>query len=150
MGSQIVTKLEQARGKSELTGMRDVVTKTAKEHAKAAPEEMRAILSDHVRPVCELVAREAARGDRTALRIFFEVMGAIGAKGDMIQALVVAVGAQSPEHLKSAASIALDAEQVDDETAYVQALDFVTQYRRQNGLPALVEVDERYGEVPGA
>jgi len=149
MGSQIVTTSERNRGGGELVGMRGQFTATGKAHAKDHSEAMRAYLEPHIQKYCDMLLRGVDKGDRTAMRAFPEIMGVLGAKNDLVQALVVAVGAQSPEHLKSAASAALDAETVDEETAYAQALDFVQDYRRRMGLSPLVEVDERAGEVPG-
>ena len=151
MGSQIVTQVEATRVAGDLGGVRGAFRTTGQSHAKDYPEQMREHLAPHVKAYCDMLAQGALKGDRTCVRIFSDLMGDLGSKGDLIRALVISVGAASPEHLKAAASSALDAEAIDEPTAYAQALDFVHQYRREHGLPALVEVPvEDAGEVPGA
>lgn len=137
MGSQIVTTSEKNRRDAPFTGLRAEARSVGLEMAKDYPDEMRGLLSPHVKRFCDSIASDLT--DRTNKRLFAEIMGAVGAKNDLVQALVIAVGANSPEHLKSAASAALDAEAVDEETAYAQALEFVHDYRRRMGMPALVE-----------
>lgn len=151
MASQLVTNAEKNRGTSPLVGVRNEHVSVGKKLAEDYPEQMKALLAPHLTLWVEQTVVGLRLRDRTAMRVFPEIMGALGAKSDLIKALVISVGANSPEHLKSAASSALDAEQIDEPTAYAQALDFVRQYRREHGLPALVEVPvEEAGEVPGA
>jgi hypothetical protein len=148
----LVTRLEQRPGsEASLAGVRGAVTAVAKEHAGAYPEQMREYMAPKLKAFCDMIADEALSGDRTAKIIFAKTMGDIGAKDALVQALVAAVGARSVDHLKSAASVAIDAEEVDEEAAVAEALEMVQQYRRERGLPELIEAPvDTLGEVPGA
>jgi hypothetical protein len=116
----------------------------------AGPEQMRDHFAPGMAKFCKDELERAENGDRTARNIIARAMG--GANGDdFLKALVAAVGARSVDHLKSAASVAIDAEEVDEEAAVAEALEMVQQYRRERGLPELIEAPvDTNGEVPGA
>jgi len=149
VGSQLVTHRELHERPRETAGLGSALRATGLTHSSDEPEAMKSALKPHIKAYCDMLARNALQGDRTCVRLFAEIVGAVGSKADLVQALVLQVGAQSPEHLTRAASVALDAESVDEETAYAEALRFVNQYRREHGLPPFDD-DERQGEVPGA
>ena len=122
-----------------MVGLRSAIMPTGRAHAKSDPDTMRELLRPHIKAYCDMLASNALRGDRTCVRIFADLVGETGGKLELINALVVSVGANSTEHLRAAASSALDAETQDDETTYLEALGFVNDYRKRTGLPALVE-----------
>ena len=134
MTAQLVAAIDARGNAPALMGLRNQLKGESKALRQSYPDQMREHLASDVPEVCRVIAARAKAGDRTCVRLFTELMGDLGGKDAMVQALVIAVGAQSPDHLKSAAATALDAEQVDDATAYAQAKEFCLQYEREHGL----------------
>ena len=141
-------------------GFRATIMAAAATH----PEAMRRELAPHIPAYCEMLVADLkdreCTAHRTALIAFPQIMGAIGGKDDLVTALLLALGVKSQDEMQKLVGMSQQAMTADDETTWRNAEAFAQQYRREHGLPPLIEAgasvavemadDGRNGEVAGA
>lgn len=121
--------------------------------AEQAPQAMREYLAPYVPEYCESLLEAmrtphftTAKGDvvsnpahRTALGLIAQILKAIGAQVELTINLWQRLGVSDEMHARSMIDSALRASELDHETAWRLSEQFVQDYRRQHGLPELVE-----------
>jgi hypothetical protein len=124
-------------------GKRGIMRKTAAELASNAPNEMREHLAPYVGEFCEALMRDLRDPEsvahRTALGLYAQILGAVGGAMSLTVNLWQRFGAQDEGHAARLIGTALDAEGMDLDAAWRLSEQFVQDYRRQHGMPELVE-----------
>ena len=102
-------------------------------------EESQRYLRPFLPEYCEKVIEGCRKLDRTCMTIYAQAMKLIGAQVSLTVNLWQRLGAQDEGHAQRLIQTALDAEGMDVESAWRLSEQFVQQYRREHGLPELVE-----------
>lgn len=107
--------------------------------AKSSPESVSEILAPHDRLWCEKIVEGVRLGDRTALRLFAEARKIVGAQVNLAINVWQQMGVSSEDEGRRMIESAMRANDLDPETAWRLSEQFVQEYRREHGLPELVE-----------
>jgi len=102
---------------------------------EVSQDEMRPFLRDY----CQIIIAGCRKMDRTCLNIYAQAMKLIGAQVELTVNLWGKLGVSGEGHARELIAQALDAQNMDRETAWRISEQFVQEYRRENGLPELVE-----------
>jgi len=144
MGITVITPEMAQRSQDDplAHGVAAALVKAAAHQAASSHEvasKMRGYLEPHLAEVMDVLIAGAKRGKRTALNGLIRLATASNASEDVLRALAIAIGAQSVQHMRQAAVAGLDAENVDEATLWAQAEQHAQEYRREHGLPPLIE-----------
>lgn len=108
-----------------------------------APDRMRELLAPHVDRYCERLIGDMddpeSSGHRAAMRLIPEILRAVGGQVMLTVNLWQRFGASDESHAQRLIASALEAENVDEDSAWRLSEQFAADYRRRHGLPELVE-----------
>lgn len=108
----------------------------AKTLAELVPDESREYLAPHAREYCEALLADIrdpdADGHRTAMATYPRIMRMIGANEELLEAILLAIGAQSVEKARDAVAAVNNVSGDPHETARV-CRDFLAWYDGPSG-----------------
>ncbi len=102
---------------------------------EAARQNWRPFLPDF----CEIVMEGCRQHDRTCLNIYAQAMKLVGAQVELAVNIWAQFGVTDASQAKAMIESAMRARDLDPETAWRLSEQFVQEYRREHGLPELVE-----------
>jgi hypothetical protein len=106
---------------------------------KDDPVAARDLLRPFLPEYCQLMIAGVRRGERHWANLYAQTMKLVGAQVALTVNLWQQLGANDEGHAKALIDRALEAEQMDEDTAFRVSEAFVKDYRRRHGLPELVE-----------
>lgn len=115
------------------------------EMVASAPERMRERLAqeDEVNEYCDILLDDMRDRDcnshRTAMRLIPEILKAVGSQNVLVLNLWQKIGASDEHQARRFVEMGLQAEGMDPETKWRMMETACAQYRREHGLPELVE-----------
>lgn len=124
-------------------GQRAGLTRAVFESVVNDPESARTHWRPFLADFCEIVMDGCRKRDRTCLNIFAQGMKLVGAQIEMTVNFWQQIGIQDPAQGKALVERALKAQDLDPETAWRLSEQFVQDYRREHGLPELVEAKRK-------
>lgn len=121
------------------------MTRTADALVSVAPQRMREHLDtdDRVKKFCDRLFEDVddreCPAHRTAMRLYAEIMQAVGGQVNIAVNIWQQLGISDATQGKAMMDAAIRASDLDQETAWRISEQFVQDYRRENGLPELIE-----------
>lgn len=115
-------------------------------------QKVRTRLAAHHEKYCEMLLRGVDRGDRTAMRLYPELVGLTGGSRDLQAVLLATLGVASLDVARRTLEISRDAGAMDEQELYERALRKVHEYRARHGMPRLIEgsmVNANVGQAEG-
>lgn len=112
-------------------------------------QRVQELLEPGIPKFCERVLQGVDRGDRTCMRLYAEATKIVGAQVTVAVNLWQQIGINDPDFGRKMIDSAMRANDLDPETAWRLSEQFVQDYRREHGLPELVEARPALGRPGG-